>query len=88
MIARTLRTEPRTPEEIKRLIEMYPAGWRRWCSWPERGGCACLGCVRQPAPGTVRGDPEYAAWPNEADALTEQEVDIYLSVTGSRLDRE
>jgi hypothetical protein len=36
-----------------------------------------MGCVRQPAPATVRGDPEYCEWPDERDALTEQEVEMY-----------
>jgi hypothetical protein len=77
MIARQTRTELRPLDEVTRLIEQYPESWRRWCSAPENGGCACLGCVRQPAPSTVRGDPEYARWPNEADALTEAEVNLY-----------
>ena len=63
--------------EITRLIEVYPVGWRRWCDGPERGGCACLGCVRVPAPSTVRGDPEYCAFPNPADRLTRDEVERY-----------
>lgn len=79
MIARNLRTDPRPLEEIIRLIEIYPPDWRRWCDGPERGGCACLGCVRQPAPATVRGDPEYREWPNEADALNKDEVRIYTA---------
>ena len=84
MLARTLRSHPRDLAEIKRLIEVYPERWRRWCHGPETGGCACLGCVRQPAPATVRGDPEYAAWPNEDDALSEAEVNLYLASTGWR----
>lgn len=77
MLARNLRSTPRSLAEITRLIETYPEKWRRWCSAPERGGCGCMGCVRQPAPSTVRGDPEYAQWPNEGDALSEAEVEIY-----------
>lgn len=79
MLARNLRSTPRPIEEIARLIEVYPPEWRRWCSSPERGGCACVGCVRQPAPSTVRGDPEYREWPDERDALIEQEVAMYLA---------
>jgi hypothetical protein len=77
---RSMSTQPpRSLEEITRLIEVYPPEWRRWCSSPEEWlGCACVGCVRQPAPSTVSGDPEYRPWPNEDDALTEQEVTIYL----------
>ncbi len=63
--------------EIRRLIEVYPATWRRWCSGPESGGCACMGCVRQPAPSTVQGDPEYAVWPDDRDAITAEEFQIY-----------
>ncbi len=78
MLARNLRSTPRPLEEITRLIEVYPPDWRRWCDGPEHGGCACLGCVRQPAPSAVPGrDPEYASWPDERDALIEQEVRIY-----------
>ena len=77
MLANSTRTEPRSLDEITRLIEAYPERWRRWCSGPERSGCACLGCVRQPAPSTVDGDPEYARWPNEDDALIEAEVELY-----------
>ncbi len=77
MLASKLRETPRSLEEITRLILVYPEAWRRWCWGPERGGCACLGCARQPAPSTVRGDPEYAPWPDENDALSEEEVQIY-----------
>jgi hypothetical protein len=63
--------------EITRLIEIYPPEWRRWCSSPENGGCACRGCVRVPAPSTVRGDPEYHAFPNPDDRLTAEEVAAY-----------
>lgn len=69
----------RTIEEITRLIEVYPPEWRRWCSGPEIGGCACLGCVRVPAPSTGRGDPEHCHFPNPADRLTEAEVERYLA---------
>ena len=78
MLANTNRTTPRSIGEITVLIEQYPESWRRWCNAPANGGCACLGCVRQPAPNTVRGDPEYAAWPNSEDALIEKEVEMYL----------
>lgn len=64
---------------ITRLITVYPERWRRWCSAPERGGCACMGCVRVPAPSTVRGDPEYHSFPNPSDRLTEEEVAAYLA---------
>lgn len=74
-----LGSTPRPIEEITRLIEIYPPDWRHWCSGPEHGGCACAGCVRQPAPSTVRGDPEYREWPDERDALIEQEVTMYLT---------
>jgi hypothetical protein len=67
----------RSLAEITRLIEVYPPDWRRWCSAPEYGGCACLGCLRWPAPSTVRCDPEGAAFPNPADALTKDEVALY-----------
>lgn len=69
----------RTLEEIKRLIEVYPPSFRRWCDNPERGGCACTGCVRWPAPSTVSGDPEGKRFPNPADRLTKAEVDLYLA---------
>jgi len=82
MLARSLRTVPRSLEEITRLIEVYPTNWRWWCDGPGRGGCACMGCVRQPAPSTVHGDPEYAEWPNEDDALSREEVDIYYASKG------
>jgi len=79
MLSNTTRTTARPFSEIKRLIEIYPPEWRRWCSAPENGGCACMGCVRQPAPSTVRGDPEYAVWPDDEDALIKEEVEIYLA---------
>jgi hypothetical protein len=63
--------------EVRRLIEVYPPEWRRWCDAPERGGCACMGCVRQPAPSTVRGDPEGQPFPNPTDRLTREEVMRY-----------
>lgn len=77
MLSRHPPGSPRSLPEIVRLMEVYPIEWRRWCAGPERGGCACLGCVRQPAPSTVRYDPEYCEWPNPADALTPEEVAIY-----------
>jgi hypothetical protein len=67
----------RSRDEIARLIEVYPPNWRRWCDWPEKGGCACMGCLRQPAPSTVRGDPEGKPFPNPADRLTREEVAFY-----------
>lgn len=67
----------RSLDEITRLIEVYPPRWRRWCDAPENGGCACLGCVRVPAPSTVRGDPEYQPFPNPSDALSMDEVELY-----------
>jgi hypothetical protein len=67
----------RNLDEITRLIEVYPPSWRRWCPWREKGGCACVGCVRVPAPSTVRGDPERRPFPNPADKLTEAEVELY-----------
>lgn len=73
-----IKTTPRSLEEIARLIEVYPPSWRRWCDGPENGGCACLGCVRVPAPSTVPGDPEYYPFPNPTDRLTREEVALYL----------
>ena len=67
-------------ETIKRLMEAYPVSARRWCKAPEEGGCACVGCVRWPAPSTVRGDPEGRAFPNPEDRLTEEEVKRYLKI--------
>lgn len=74
----------RSPEEVKRLIEIYPASWRRWCSAPERGGCMCMGCVRCPAPSTVSGDPEGKPFPNPSDRLTKEEVEVYLASQGAQ----
>lgn len=68
---------PRALPEIKRLIEVYPPDWRRWCDGPWQGGCACVGCVLHPAPSTVRGDPEGRAFPNPEDRLSKAEVEIY-----------
>lgn len=81
MIASKLRTTPRSLAEIASLIEAYPPDWRRWCDGPEQQlGCACRGCVRHPAPATVPGrDPEACEWPDEADALTAEEVRIYFA---------
>ncbi len=67
----------REPTEIAAIIERYPHKWRRWCDGPELGGCACMGCVRVPAPCTVHGDPEGQPFPNPNDRLTEEEVDAY-----------
>lgn len=64
---------------ITRLITIYPPEWRRWCTGPDRGGCACMGCVRVPAPSTVRGDPEGQPFPNPSEALTQEEVAVYLA---------
>lgn len=71
----------RNPEEVARLIEAYPPSWRRWCAAPENGGCACVGCVRVPAPTTVRSDPEryFHAFGSSLDRLTEEEVAAYKS---------
>ena len=77
MLPSRLRTTPRPLDEIARLMSQYPVDLRRWCAAPEQGGCCCMGCVRHPSPRTVRGDPEACAWPDEADALTEEEVRIY-----------
>ena len=71
--------DARDIHEITRLIEVYPLRWRRWCDAPENGGCACMGCVRVPAPTTVRGDPEGQPFPNPADRLTREEVMLYLA---------
>jgi hypothetical protein len=68
----------RTKDEVWRLIEVYPVGWRRWCDVPEHDGCACMGCVRQPAPSTVHADPEEQPFPNSNDRLTKEEVEAYL----------
>ena len=69
----------RTLKEITRLIEVYPPKWRRYCDCPENGGCACLGCVRVPAPSTVRGDPEwyFHEFQSDPDRLTKEEVERY-----------
>lgn len=77
-----LHTNLRSLDEIKHLIEIYPESWRHWCSGPEEGGCACMGCVRHPAPSTVRGDPEHVGWFNEIDALTQEEVALYWGKDG------
>ncbi len=69
----------RPMEEIRRLIEVYPPSWRRWCNGPEMGGCACSGCARWPAPSTVNRDPEGAAFPNPSDKLTREEVLAYVA---------
>lgn len=76
-----LQTTPRPLAEIKRLIEMYEPECRRWCDAPERGGCACMGCVRWPAFSTLRParDPEGTPFPNPADQLMREEVEIYLA---------
>lgn len=70
---------PRDIVEITRLIEKYEPNFRRWCDSPERGGCACMGCVRWPAYDTLpyRGDPEGKPFPNPDDQLTREEVAIY-----------
>lgn len=65
----------RSLDEIGRLIEVYPPTWRRWCDAPENGGCACMGCVRVPAPSTVVSDPERCPFPNQGDRLTKAEVE-------------
>ena len=83
MLAKNPRTTPRSLEEVALLIEIYPLEWRRWCDGPERGGCACMGCVRQPAPSTVRGDPEYREWSDERNALIKEEVEMYLATVGN-----
>lgn len=70
----------RSNEEVKRLIEIYPVEWRRWCYAIENGGCACVGCVRHPSPTTVRGDPEYVRFPNPTDQLTKDEVEHYILI--------
>jgi len=67
----------RDVKEIRRLMQVYPVKWRRWCDAPEHGGCACLGCVRQPAPSTVHGDPEGQPFPNPSDRLTREEVKLW-----------
>jgi hypothetical protein len=74
----------RSLDEVTRLIEVYPSSWRRWCDAPERGGCACLGCVRVPAPSTVRGDPEGKPFPNPTDRLTRDEVELYHAATTTK----
>ena len=82
MLSRAIPGPTRSLAEITRLIEVYPPEFRRWCDSPERRGCACLGCVRHPAPSTVRRDPEYCEWPNPEDALTAKEVAIYWKWKG------
>lgn len=73
----------RSLEEITRLIEIYPPDWRWYCDAPEMGGCACMGCVRVPAPSTVRGDPEGQPFPNPTDRLTKEEVAAYRAALAS-----
>jgi hypothetical protein len=81
---RKLDHESRSISEIVRLIEVYPKEYRRWCSAPENGGCFCQGCVRHPAPSTVRGDPEGQPWLDESKALSSAEVAMYqANVRGS-----
>lgn len=63
--------------EIRRLVEVYPAKFRRWCDAPEQGGCFCMGCVRWPAPSTVLGDPEGKRFPNPTDELTKEEFEAW-----------
>ncbi len=77
MLPSEVRATPRPLADIAALVSRYPEAHRRWCTYPEQGGCHCMGCVRHPAPGTVRGDPEACAWPDEADALTAEEMRIY-----------
>lgn len=69
-------------EEIRRLLAVYPPSWRRWCDAPENGGCFCMGCVRHPAPSTVRGDPEGMPFPNPEDRLTREEMMAYEAGEG------
>ena len=70
-------------EEIRRIIERYPPEDRRWCDGPERGGCACMGCVRNPPPCDYPGrDPECKPFLRPGDVLTKEEVALYrASVT-------
>lgn len=70
---------PRSLQVIARLIDVYPPEFRRWCDAPEEGGCACNGCVRWPAPSTVRRDPEGMPFPNPGDQLSKEEVELYLA---------
>ncbi len=69
----------RSREEIKRLIEVYPPRFRRWCDLEKYGPCACMGCVRWPAPSTVSGDPEGKPFPNPDDRLTKEDVEAYMA---------
>jgi len=68
----------RTLEEIRAVIERYPSSWRHWCTGPDTGGCACLGCVRNPPPCDYPGqDPECRPFRRPEHRLTRQEVELY-----------
>lgn len=71
----------KTLEEITRIVEKYPASWRRWCDAPESGGCACMGCVRNPAPAMLPGVGDTEGWPfpNPNERLTREEMMLYLA---------
>lgn len=69
----------KTLEEIRRIVERYPIKWRRWCDGPEQGGCACMGCVRNPPPGDYPGlDTECRPFRNPDERLTREEMALYL----------
>ena len=65
-------------KEITDIIKSYPLAWRRWCNGPEEGGCACMGCIRVPAPSTVPGDPEYFDFPDPQNKITKEEASRYF----------
>ena len=48
-----------------------------------------MGCVRVPAPTTVRGDPEwyFHEFQSNPDRLTKEEVEAYLATLHNQKDR-
>ncbi len=71
---------PRDIVEVRRLIERYPPSFRRWCDVETRGPCACMGCLRWPAPKDVSGrDPEGQPFPDPSKQLTREEVALYFA---------
>lgn len=56
----------RTLDEITKIVELYPPEHRRWCEGP----CACMGCVRVPAPLINNGRPM-------SDGLTKEEFELW-----------
>jgi hypothetical protein len=61
---------PRTDEEVDRVMELLPPGWRRWC--PADGAeCGCSGCALVPM-------PYLRAGLSLRDRLTKEEVEGWL----------